>query len=178
MAKDGTARGGARPGSGPKKKPLFDKILAGDLDGVTVLPEPADLDGIEMPKIKDFMKAQQRDGSTLAAPEIFKETWNWLKARGCEKQVNTQLLEEFSMAAARWIQCEEAISQYGLLAKHPTTSAPTTSPYVSMSQNFQKQMNNAWYQIFAIVKDQCSVNYSGPNPQDNVMELLLTRKGQ
>ncbi len=125
MAKDGTARGGARPGSGPKKKPLFDKILAGDLDGVTVLPEPADLDGIEMPKIKDFMKAQQRDGSTLAAPEIFKETWNWLKARGCEKQVNTQLLEEFSMAAARWIQCEEAISQYGLLAKHPTTSAPT-----------------------------------------------------
>ncbi len=111
MAKDGTARGGARPGSGPKKKPLYDKILAGDLDGVTVLPEPADLDGIEMPKIKDFMKAQQRDGSTLAAPEIFKETWNWLKARGCEKQVNTQLLEEFSMAAARWIQCEEAISQ-------------------------------------------------------------------
>ncbi len=35
MAKDGTARGGARPGSGHKKKPIYDKILAGDLDGVT-----------------------------------------------------------------------------------------------------------------------------------------------
>ncbi|MCF0259917.1 MAG: P27 family phage terminase small subunit, partial [Erysipelotrichaceae bacterium] len=104
------------------------------------------------------------------------DTWNWLKARGCEKQVNPQLLEEYAMSVSRWIQCEEAISEFGFLAKHPTTGMATTSPYVAMAQNFQKQMNNAWFQIYQIVKDNCSVDYSGPNPQDNVMEMLLSRK--
>lgn len=81
------------------------------------------------------------------------------------------------MAVSRWIQCEDAISEFGFLAKHPTTGMATTSPYVNMAQNFQKQMNNAWYQIYQIVRENCSVAYSGPNPQDNVMEMLLSRKG-
>ena len=176
MAKDGTARGGARPGSGPKRRPLIEKLEAGKLEGATILPEPADLNGWKMPPVKEFMKAKQKNGKDLVAPEIYADTWNWLKARGCEKQVNPQLLEEYAMSVSRWIQCEEAISEFGFLAKHPTTGMATTSPYVAMAQNFQKQMNNAWFQIYQIVKDNCSVDYSGPNPQDNVMEMLLSRK--
>ena len=176
MAKDGTARGGARPSSGPKRRPLIEKLEAGKLEGATILPEPADLNGWKMPPVKEFMKAKQKNGKDLVAPEIYTDTWNWLKARGCEKQVNPQLLEEYAMSVSRWIQCEEAISEFGFLAKHPTTGMATTSPYVAMAQNFQKQMNNAWFQIYQIVKDNCSVDYSGPNPQDNVMEMLLSRK--
>lgn len=176
MAKDGTARGGPRPGTGPKRKPLVEKLEAGNLEGATVFPIPDDLEGWDMPPVKEYMKAKQKNGKDLVAPQIYKETWDWLKARNCEKIVNPQLLEEYSMAVSRWIQCEDAISEFGFLAKHPTTGMATTSPYVNMAQNFQKQMNNAWYQIYQIVRENCSVSYSGPNPQDNVMEMLLSRK--
>lgn len=175
MAKDGTARGGPRPGTGPKKKPLYEKLEAGSLDA-TILPEPADLNGWDMPEIKSYMRAKQKNGKDLVAPQIYKETWEWLKARGCEKQVNPQLLEEYAMAVSRWIQCEEAISEYGFLAKHPTTGQATKSPYVGMAMEFQKQVNNCWFSIYQIVKDNCTVDYSGRNPQDNVMEMLLSRK--
>ena len=59
MAKDGTMRGGARPGSGPKRKALTDKIANGTADGATVLQVSAELEGNDMPPVKDFMKAAQ-----------------------------------------------------------------------------------------------------------------------
>ena len=40
MAKDGTNRGGARPGTGPKKQALNDTIAAGKASKSMVLPEP------------------------------------------------------------------------------------------------------------------------------------------
>ena len=33
------------------------------------------------------------------------------------------------MAISRWIQCEECITKYGFLAKHPTTGNAIPSPY-------------------------------------------------
>lgn len=35
-----------------------------------------------------------------------------------------------------------------------------------------KQINQSWYQIYQIVKENCSVEYSGA-PQDDLMERLL-----
>ena len=47
-----------------------------------------------------------------------------------------------------------------------------------MSQNYMKQVNNLWYQIFQIVKENCSAEFTGTTPQDDVMERLLrSRKG-
>ena len=51
MAKDGTSRGGARPGSGPKKKALTEKINKGAAAMVMELPEPAEMDGADMPPV-------------------------------------------------------------------------------------------------------------------------------
>ncbi len=51
------------------------------------------------------------------------------------------------MSVARWIQCEEAITEYGFLAKHPTTGNAIQSPYVAMSQNFMSQTNRLWMEI-------------------------------
>lgn len=83
------------------------------------------------------------------------------------------------MSAARWIQCEEAVTEYGFLAKHPTTGNAMQSPYVAMGQNYMSQTNRLWMEIFLIVKDNCSREYSGESPQDDLMEKLLTaRRGR
>ena len=40
------------------------------------------------------------------------------------------------------------------------------------------QANRLWNEIYQIVKENCSTEYRGANPQDDLMERLLTaRKG-
>ena len=106
MAKDGTNRGGRRVRAGDKPKPLAEKIAAGeDADIIEFTPtalEGADLDdaadlvGEDMPSPSEYLSARQKDGKPLGADEIYKETWIWLKNRGCEKLVNKRLLVSYS----------------------------------------------------------------------------------
>ena len=173
-------------GQGRKPRALLDKLP--DNPGkrplkVMDLPEGADLSGEDMPEPKAYMKEKQRNGGKLEAEEIYRETWLWLKARHCEKLVSPQLISQYAMAVSRWIQCEHAISEYGFLAKHPTTNAAIASPYVTMGQNYMKQVNQIWYQIYQVVKENCSVEFAGNTPQDDVMDqddvmerLLRSRK--
>jgi hypothetical protein len=178
MAKDGTARGGQRLGAGRKPKALADKVIAGKKADAMILPSPAELEGEDVPPVKDFLKAAQKSGIDLCAEDVFRSTYEWLKARGCEKLVNIQLIEQYAMSVSRWVQCETCISEFGFLAKHPTTGQAITSPYVTMSQNYLKQVNQCWFQIYQIVKENCSAEYGGANPQDDLMEHLLSaRKG-
>ena len=138
-----------------------------------------DLKGEEMPKPSRMLSAKQKNGKKLLAASIYKKTWAWLEKRGCAVFVSPDLLERYAMSAARWIQCEEAITEYGFLAKHPTTGNAIQSPYVAMSQNYMSQTNRLWYEIFQIVKENSTGEYTGPNPQDDVMERLLTaRRGR
>ena len=174
--------GGPRPVPGGKEA-LADKITEGKAGGkklsVIEFSNAANLEGQEMPKPRAMLSATQKDGKTLEAAEIYERTWQWLNERGCSALVSPMLLERFAMSAARWIQCEAAVSEYGFLAKHPTTGAAIASPYVSMSHNFMNQTNRLWLEIFQIVKENCTGEYSGANPQDDVMERLLTaRKGR
>ena len=183
MAKDGTIRGGARVGAGAKKKPLADKIMEGNPGGrkLTVIEfnNTADLKGLSMPEPNKMLEAIQKDGKALIAGEIFKNTWQWLNERNCAALVSPQLLERYAMSVARWIQCEEAVTEYGFLAKHPTTGNAIQSPYVAMGQNYMSQTNRLWMEIFQIVKENSVGEYSGTNPQDDVMERLLTaRRGK
>ena len=178
MAKDGTARGGSRVGSGRKPKALVDKIADGRLENAMILPAPVDFEGVEVPPVKEYLKAKQKNGKDLCAEEVYRDTYAWLKARNCEQLVNNQLIEQYAMSVSRWIQCEECISEYGFLAKHPTTGNAIASPYVAMSQTYMKQVNQVWYQIYQIVMENCSVEYGGASPQDDLMERLLSaRKG-
>ncbi len=192
MAKDGTNRGGRRVRAGDKPQPLADKITAGKAAKVLEAPElhpesmleaeeledAADLYGEDMPAPSDYLSTRQKDGKPLGADALFIETWKWLKERGCEKFVNPRLIEAYAQAFTRYIQCEEAISIYGFLGKHPTTGGVITSPFVQMSQSFQKQANLIWYEIFDIVKQNCTTAFVS-NPQDDIMEALLSgRKGR
>ena len=102
MARDGTNRGGRRVRAGTK-------------------PEPS-----------AYLAAQQRDGTQLRADEIYRETWEWLADKGCAQFVSKRLLEAYAQSFARFIQCEKAISDFGLLGKHPTTGAAIASPFVGV----------------------------------------------
>ena len=68
MAKDGTNRGGARPGTGPKKKALVDKINEGKLEGAMILPEPAEFEGVDVPRI---ISRQRRKTARIYVPRTF-----------------------------------------------------------------------------------------------------------
>lgn len=186
MARDGTNRGGRRVRAGDKPAPAAEKIQKGqqvqilnndiptlsptELEAVD-LPEGAVMNGVDMPKPSDYLSARQKNGIPLGADEIYKETWLWLKERNCEKLVNPRLIEAYAQAFARYIQCEEATSTYGLLGKHPTTGGVITSPFVQMSQQYQKSANFIWYEIYDIVKQNCTEVFED-NPNDT-MELLL-----
>ena len=136
----------------------------------------ADLCGADMPSPSGYLSAQQQEGKALGADEIFRETWLWLKERGCEQLVNPRLIESYAQAFARYIQCEEAVSQYGLLGKHPTTGKACASPFVQMALSFQKQSNMLWYEIFDIVKQNCTTTFSGSPQEDRMEQLLRSRK--
>lgn len=82
------------------------------------------------------------------------------------------------MSAVRWIQCEEAVTEWGFLAKHPTTGNAIQSLYVAMSQSYMAQTNHLWDEIYQIVKDNCSGEYKGESPQDDIMERLLRRSNR
>ena len=166
--------GGRRAGSGRKKKPLSEKIDDGNPGGrplVTLdIPE---IEGADMPKPHDFLSAEQRDGNDLQAAEIYQETWEWLRQVGCAAKVSPQLLERYAMASARWIQCEEMTSKLGFLSKHPTTQKPIPSPFINIGINYMNQATRLWNEIFQIVRDCCTVDYSNPAPEGDLMERLL-----
>ncbi len=171
--------GGARIGAGQKKKALADKIVEGNPASAksqswSFRIRPASKGGHAA--AREYLAARQKNGKELLAVEAYERTWTWLNERGCTHLIPAQILEQYAMAISRWIQCEECITEYGFLAKHPTTGNAIPSPYVSMSQSFSKQANNLWYQIYQVVRENCSTEYKGATPHDDMMEKLLTAR--
>nr|DAL39095.1 MAG TPA_asm: terminase small subunit [Caudoviricetes sp.] len=142
------------------------------------LPEGAVLEGADMPKPDEYLSAKQKNGKPLGADVIYKETWLWLKRRHCENLVNKRLIESYAQNFARYIQCEDAISTYGLLGKHPTTGGVVSSPFVQMASQFQKAANLIWMEIYDIVKQNCTEEFEDGNPNDTMEQLLRSRKGR
>ena len=170
--------GGSRAGAGRKKKALSEKLLDGNpgkapLTKMQFGMTDNGLTGEDMPPVSEWMKQVTKNSQQNLAPQIYEDTWKWLHERGCDQYVKKELIEQYALYMQRWIQCEEGINQYGLLAKHPTTQMPIASPYVSMALSFSKQANLFWMQIYQIVKDNCETPIGGSNPNDDLMERLL-----
>ena len=75
MSKDGTNRGGSRPGAGRKPKAITEKLATGNPGGRALMvvdfgDEAVNLKGTEMPPVKDYMKARQKDGTVTCAEAI------------------------------------------------------------------------------------------------------------
>ena len=128
MAKDGTYRGGRRVRAGDKPLPAAEKLQSGqtvqimkndipdlepsELEAVD-LPEGAVLQGVDMPKPGDYLSARQKNGVPLGADEIYKETWLWLKKRGCENLVNKRLIESYAHYNLTCEYCGKEFESYG-----------------------------------------------------------------
>ena len=175
---------GPKPGMGGRpKKAISDKIADGNpgkrtLTVIDFKDSVVDLEGQPMPKPAEFLSSTHKDGSVLGAADVFENTWQWLYDRGCVSIVSPQLIERYAVASARWIQCEMLTSELGFLAKHPTTGAAIQSPYVAIADRYMTQANRLWAEIFQIVRENCTGEYGGATPQDDVMERLLrARKG-
>ena len=180
MAKDGTARGSnIKVNAGRKSKALAENVASGNPGGsklkIIELPEAVSLEGEDIPAPSSYIKSKQKAAGEFDAEDIYRQTYMYLKDKGCDKLVSTHLVEQYAMSVSRLMQCEEAISEYGFLSKHPTTGAACASPFVAMAQNYQKQVNTIWYQIFQVVRENCSKDYN-PDESDP-MELLLRSRG-
>lgn len=85
-------RGGKRPGARRKKSSVKEKSANGNPSGRKLeLLDIPEVEGVDMPKLHDFLSADQRDGSVLQAADIYRETWEWLKKIGCAGKVSPQL---------------------------------------------------------------------------------------
>ena len=135
--------------------------------------QKTDMHGEDMPPVAEYLKQVTKNSQQNLAPQIYEDTWRWLNERGCAIYVKKELIEQYALYMQRWIQCEEGINQYGLLAKHPTTQLPIASPYVNMGISFLKQANVLWLQIYQIEKDNCETPIGSSNPNDDLMERLL-----
>lgn len=166
-------RGGTRQGAGRKPKALKEKLENNASSRKPTVLDIPDVEGVEMPKPNEILSAQQRDGKDFQAKAIYETTWEWLKDIGCHKAVSPQVIERYAMCAARWIQCEQMTNELGFLSKHPTTGKPIPSPFINIGINYMNQAIRLWNEIYRIVKENCTVDYSGANPQDDLMERLL-----
>lgn len=180
MARDGTARGSnIKVNAGRRSKALAEKVAMGNPGGrklkVIDLPEGTELEGADIPEPSAYIKSKQKAAGEFDAENIYRYIYMYLKEKGCDKLVSKHLVEQYAMSVSRLMQCEEAISEYGFLSKHPTTGAACASPFVAMAQNYQKQVNTIWYQIFQVVRENCSTDF---NPDDaDPMEILLRSRG-
>lgn len=171
MAKDGTQRGGARIGAGKKRKPLEEKNLEGKTESDEKSSEKSAKIDIKPPK--KYLVAEQKDGGKTYARQIYRETWEWIASHGCENFIPKQIIENYAQVTARHIQCEEKLSDYGMIGRHPTTGGPMLSPYEKGSIDYLKQASQLWNLIYTAVRDN-STNVTD-NEQNDLMEGLLRR---
>ena len=176
MAKDGTLRGGARVGSGKKKRPIEEMILEGRAEPrIENSTEIANIEGIDVPDPREYLSDAQRVNIPLIAKDVFKKMYEWLISLGCEKYIFTDLIEMYSQSYARYMQMERMISGTGFLAKHPTTGAAINSPYVTMSDLYSKQAIRVYAMIEQRVKERCEGDFTPFNIEEQELEDLLAK---
>lgn len=166
MAKDGTNRGGRRMGAGKKRE--------GILDGTAFFAEKTAKKKLKPPK--KYLTAKQADGEKLASKKIYEEIMAWIIANGCEGLIPKQLVEDYAQITARHIQCEDYLSQYGLIAKHPTTGEPIISPFSKMNLDYVKTASQLWYQIYATIKENAPRGLLVTEAPQDDMEKLFREK--
>ena len=179
MAKDGSMRGGARPGAGRKPKALKEKLDAGNPGKrkLTKLDIAEGIDGTDVPPPSEFLSAEQRDGKPLGADIIYNKTFAWLAKLNCEKLVNPQLVEQYAVSVARWVQCEEFVTRYGVVKPVGKEGRLVQSPFLTASHAYMKQANLLWSEIFQVVKENCTTDAVRDNGAGmDMMELLLRKR--
>ena len=157
--------GGARPGAGRKRKPVQQNILEGN-------------PGKRPIKVLDFnsgLKLPQEPPSYMSEKEkeVYRSVWTWLDKIGCLEGIMPYHLEEYATCKNRWFECEAANTKHGLIIKNPNGTA-AKSPYVQMAQEYLRQTNEVWAKIYMVVRESKLKDWDNSNPNDDVMERLLS----
>jgi hypothetical protein len=172
MAKDGTNRGGARPGAGRKPKPLAEKILNGNpgrrpLKVVEFYGVPAS--GELTPP--DFLKIAGKETAENfpTADQIYTQVSEWLKGTGCAHLISPTLIEDFALNRRAYFECEYMNKRLGRI------TGGKRSPYVDMAVQYAGLMRVAWDRLWDIVAQNTEKNYGASRPDgEDVMERLLS----
>jgi hypothetical protein len=177
--------GGKRAGSGRKKSYTATRVLNGTAESneLPALSIHGELSGEEMPKPNEYLIKQSKGVSTEnRGKEIYEKLWNWLKERDCHLLVNPENLQQYALSLARCEQCENAIHDYGFLAKHPTTGQPIESPYVKIAQKYQKQAQGQWAQMEINIAERLRYfvdkNAQSTNPLDIILNRAADKAGR
>lgn len=172
-------RGGERTGAGRPKKPIADKILEGNPGKRTlkVIDFPEGNPLTDIPTSPDYLaEAAKGDGKWPSADKIFTDVASWLERTSCLSLISPEHISDYSLLKARWLECEAMNVKHGLLAKHPVSGQPIASPYVRMGIDYLKAADTAWSKIWAVVSQNSLKDLSAGNPNDDVMERLLSKR--
>jgi hypothetical protein len=172
-------KGGARVGSGRKRKPLAERMEnnAGRRPLKCIPNEQmTEITAEEIPEASEWLKDETKNTQRASvARAVYEKTMKWVRERKCDHLITQDQAEQYAAAVARYIQCEEGISTFGLLAKSPKSGEPIASPYVDMSEVFLKRTTNLWSRIYQVVKDNCETPV-GRNHNEDIMEQILNCK--
>jgi len=166
----GKGSGGARMGSGRKSRSLEKKVLDGRSAKFIPMSDFSDVK-CDVPKSDDFMKRKQADGRTLAAQKIYDNTYKWLHSVGCDKLVSQELVQKYSWLYARFMDCEDHISDEGYVVKCEANGGKMINAHQKMSESYSKQADSAWALIYQIVKENATVEFN--NMSEDPMEKML-----
>lgn len=163
MAKDGTRRGGARPGAGRKKKQKPESP-----DSIIRSVSTTSDERNSFPQFNRLLYDCEGVRPLKQAEEVYYNIFKYAKENGADKLLPKELVELFAVTYTRWVQAESSISESGFTSEHPTTGAPCRSPLVEVSNTYSKQAQNYWYAIWTIIKS------GETSDTDDDMESLLT----
>ena len=176
MARDGTARGnmyGNAKGAG--RKPAGANVMPG-----FPIPKTADVPEDLMEALPGFMKASQKMGGDLLAPQVYADTRDFLDARGCLGAVSETMLQQYAMAVARWIQLETLVSDAGFIVTNTGSGGGkklVQSPLLVALQNQLKIINLTWYPIFTTIRETAASRFGGVDEDQESLELLSSPFG-
>ena len=116
LAKDGTNRGGARPGAGRKPKALAEKLATGNPGHRPLtMMDPGNMVGVDMPPPAEYLSAVQRDGKPLGADKIYTKVFEWLKSINCEKLVSPNMVEQYAICVKQanvvWADISQVVKE-------------------------------------------------------------------
>ena len=172
-------KGGKRVGAGRPRKPLAEKIIEGNPGKrpLYVIDFPEGDAVSELPSPPEFLaEAAKGDGNWPSADTIFRSVSVWLERTGCLTLISPELILDYALLKARWLECEAFNAKHGLLARHPISKQPIASPYVRMGIDYLKAADVAWTHIWQVISQNSTKEFTGRTPNDDVMERLLSGK--
>ena len=169
--------GGARPGAGRPKKALADKIL----EGTTAKhrPKVLNFEGAALPSEPPvwFPYYGSKTSGDPDAPEIFKETTEWLEKTGCGHLVNPNFITDYAIVKASFYEASRIVAKLGLfyVVEKGSDKIMMANPMIDVVHKYFKMSNEAWNKIWSIVA-QNSESYFGDDPNMDITSYLLNNK--